>query len=260
MHVYKGWCMKYPVGTANGDAGEFLFAYRIASVLKWPCRLFDIDIGIDAQVEVMGPDRASTGRFVAFQIKATSAEERDCCYVSKRQLAYWADLELPVFVVLVDLASEAMFLHRVASEKSYASTAKGRIRIDFDLSTDRFTPDSGAIIAAAAEEAALAHVRRHLEVAHSGAQRIRQTIVDMEEFPDPSALIACMDERAELLEELAQASALVRALRVGRGEYAAAEEQLQGALQGLRDYMSDWNMHNDWDDHGSITRFIDEGR
>lgn len=36
--------MKYPKKTANGDAGEFFFAYKIASVLKWPCRLLDIDI------------------------------------------------------------------------------------------------------------------------------------------------------------------------------------------------------------------------
>ena len=44
--------MKYPLGTANGDAGEFFAAYKIAKELGWPCRLFDIDIGIDAQVSV----------------------------------------------------------------------------------------------------------------------------------------------------------------------------------------------------------------
>ena len=60
--------MKYPEKAANGDAGEFFFAYKVASVLKWPCRLLDIDIGIDAQVEILNEDGTSTGRFVAFQV------------------------------------------------------------------------------------------------------------------------------------------------------------------------------------------------
>ena len=52
--------MKYLLQTANGDAGEFFFAYKIASALGWPCRLFDIDIDIDAQVEILNEDRTST--------------------------------------------------------------------------------------------------------------------------------------------------------------------------------------------------------
>ncbi|WP_416053848.1 hypothetical protein [Duganella violaceipulchra] len=35
-------------------------------------------------------DETSTGRFVAFQVKATSVEEQNCRYVSTRQLAYLA--------------------------------------------------------------------------------------------------------------------------------------------------------------------------
>jgi hypothetical protein len=200
--------MKYPIETANGDAGEFLFAYRIATVLKWPCRLFDIDIGIDAQVEIIGDGGVSTGRFVAFQIKATSAEDRDCCYVSKAQLAYWKELELPVFVVLVDLAKEALFLHCVVNDRDYPLTPKGRVRIDFDLATDLFTANSGSLIAAAAEQSALTHVRTHLRVANRGAERIRRAIELMETAPDARVLIECMEERAALLAELSQASAL----------------------------------------------------
>jgi len=51
--------MKYTKSAANGHAGEFFFAYKVARVLGWPCRLFDIDIGIDAQVEVLDHERAS---------------------------------------------------------------------------------------------------------------------------------------------------------------------------------------------------------
>ncbi|WP_019101863.1 DUF4365 domain-containing protein [Chromobacterium haemolyticum] len=251
--------MKYSIGTANGDAGEFFFAYQVASVLKWPCRLFDIDIGIDAQVEIINADRISTGRFVAFQIKATSGDEQDCRYVSMRQLNYWRELELPVFVVLVDLSNEVMYLHRVTIDREYSPTKKGLVRIDFDLTQDRFTVNSGAVIAAAAEDAALAYVRKHLAVALQGAECIRETIVAMEDFADPHALIECMDGRAAWKEALAQAGALVSALRVGGDEYAEAEKELEGALQELREYMREWNMHRDWDDDGGIMRFIEEG-
>lgn len=252
--------MKYPLSTAYGDAGEFFFAFQIANILKWPCRLFDIDIGIDAQVEILNEDRTSTGRFVAFQVKATSSEEQDCRYVSKRQLAYWRELDLPVFVVLVNLSKPAMFLHRVVLDKDYAVTEKGSIRIDFNLSKDRFTSRSGKVIAAAAEEGALSHVRRHLRAVREGSEDIRKAISEQENNPDPHALMDRMEERAALKEELAQASALVAALRVGAAEYAETEEELVGALQALRDYMMEWNMHRDWDDHGHIQRFIDEGR
>ncbi|MDW9232039.1 hypothetical protein C7S15_5639 [Burkholderia cepacia] len=68
--------MLYTLKKASGDAGEYFFAYKIASVLKWPCRLTGIDIGIDAQVEVMDDNQLSTGQFVAFQVKATSKEEK----------------------------------------------------------------------------------------------------------------------------------------------------------------------------------------
>lgn len=253
--------MKYPIRTAHGDAGEFFFAYQIASVLKWPCRLFDIDIGIDAQVEIISEDSTSTGRFVAFQVKATSIEEQDCRYVSKRQLAYWRELDLPVFVVLVDLSIPAMFLHRVELDREYATTKKGLIRIDFDLENERFTSQSGRTIAAAAEETALSHVRRYLDAVHEGAGRIRTLIAGQQiGDSDPHGLMGCMDERAGLREELAQAGALVAALRVGALEYANAESEFESALQELRDYMEVSNMYPDWDDDGDILRFIKEGR
>ncbi len=252
--------MKYPMKAANGDAGEFFFAYKIASVLKWPCRLFDIDIGIDAQIEIIDADRSSTGRFVAFQIKATSSEEMDSRYISERQLAYWRELELPVFVVLVNLSQETMYLHRITTDKNYSLTENGSVRIDFDLEADRFSAASGVVIAAAAEEAALSHVRAHLEIVRRGVDGIRNTIANMEQFPDPPALIECMGERMTLREALAQACALVSALRVGGDEYSVVEEVLESALQELRDFMCDWKMHHDWDDHGNIIRFLEEER
>jgi hypothetical protein len=118
--------MKYSQKTAHGDAGEFFFAYQIASVLKWPCRLFDIDIGVDAQVEVLEENGVSTGKFVAFQIKSTTVGRHGACsYVRKKHLAYWLDLDIPLFAVLVDLPRQVMYLHHVTKGKRYPITKKG---------------------------------------------------------------------------------------------------------------------------------------
>jgi hypothetical protein len=151
--------MKYSEKTAHGDAGEFFFAYQIASVLKWPCSLFDIDIGIDAQVEILQEGGVSTGKFAAFQIKTRTLEKDEACsYVGKRHLAYWRALDVPVFAVLVDLPKQAMYLHQITKSNSYPTTKKGRVRIDFDTTTDRFQKSTGACIQAAADEVALADI------------------------------------------------------------------------------------------------------
>ncbi|PND30181.1 hypothetical protein C1I89_29885 [Achromobacter pulmonis] len=252
--------MKYPEKAANGDAGEFFFAYKVASVLKWPCRLLDIDIGIDAQVEILNEDGTSTGRFVAFQVKATSVEEQSCRYVSERQLAYWRELDLPVFVVLVDLSKEWMYLHHVRLDKAYPPTKKGSVRIDFDLAKDRFDKKSAKRITAAANEAALAHIEKYLSEVREGIQSIRGEIARTEAYGNPRELIETMQERTSLREKLAQAQALAGALRIGSDRCKGAEQELDEALQSLRDHMVECNMHRDWDDDGEITRFVAEGR
>lgn len=252
--------MKYPVNSAHGDAGEFFFAYKIAQVLKWPCRLLDIDIGIDAQVEVINPDRSSTGRFVAFQIKATDGKkDMDHWYVSETQLAYWHDLDLPVFVVLVNLSTRAMFLHRVDAQKSYAVTQKGFVRIDFDLAKDRFSRASATLIARASQEAAFAKVRNRLSVVLKRAESIKRLVAGQEENPDPDALIEVIEARFIYKQELAQAEALVDELGVGRSEFNAAEKTLTVALQKLRYFIQDWGMDHTWADRGDIARFVEEG-
>ncbi|ODV43095.1 hypothetical protein AWV79_20285 [Cupriavidus sp. UYMMa02A] len=65
---------------------------------------------------------------MAFQIKATTQAAKDVWYVSRRQVDYWRDHGLPVFVVLVDLSSAEMYLHRVAIDNVYEQTKKGAVR------------------------------------------------------------------------------------------------------------------------------------
>jgi hypothetical protein len=223
--------MKYPERTAHGDAGEFFFAYKIASVLKWPCRLFDIDIGIDAQVEILDEERVSTGKFVAFQIKTTNAEYPGAySYVDELHLAYWQAHGLPVFAVLVDLPKQAMYLHHISKSKQYSTTNKGLIRIEFDTINGRFQESSRAVIQTAADEVALTGIRVYLDPVREEIVTVREAIRKAQLIPEPDRLIEIMMRRAESRDNLARAEALARNLRTGQGECSDVRTRFEDAL------------------------------
>lgn len=255
--------MKYPRTAATGHAGEFFFAYQIAKVLGWPCRIFDIDIGVDAQVEILDAKRESTGKFVAFQIKTTATEGVDGRYVGPEQLAYWKELEHPVFLVLVDLEDESMYLHRIDRRKQYPTTKGGLSRIAFDRQRGRFGLDSAREFSAAADEAKLQAVEVHLERVREATRAIETELARPESVPDPEGLIEVMRDRAAAREHLLRAEALALNSGVGLGRYQRVELAFERALGLLRHRMSEWNMEQDWDGardgDGDIRRFLDEG-
>ncbi|UWH26261.1 DUF4365 domain-containing protein [Aeromonas veronii] len=103
--------MKYTEDKATGDAGEYFFAYTITNILQWPCRLLDIDIGIDAQIEILDGNRQSTGKFIAVQIKSTRDPNRDSISVEKKHIDYWSSVETPVILALVNLSNDRIYIH-----------------------------------------------------------------------------------------------------------------------------------------------------
>ncbi|WP_256676462.1 DUF4365 domain-containing protein [Pseudomonas sp. RGB] len=188
--------MKYPSKIATGDAGEYFFAYKISYVLGWPCRLFDIDIGIDAQVEILDENRNSTGRFVAFQVKTSADEEpQPYWYVSKNQLDYWRDMDIPVFVALVSLKKQTIHLHQIKKKSRYHITEKDSVRIDFDLVNEHFTESSGKRIKAAAEESTMSAIEEHLSKVQIKIDEVKSAIEEMDDYSDPPSLIDIMNSR-----------------------------------------------------------------
>lgn len=251
--------MKYPLRTATGDAGEFFVAYKIARDLGWPCRLFDIDIGIDAQVELLTDDGASTGRFVALQIKATSKEEVNCRYVSARQLKYWRSLELPVFLVLVDLKKEELFLHLIKSKKKhYTRTKAGDYKITFDLANDAFGSPSKvkAILKAASKRRGMKPIKKYLDEVSAATDKLFEDIQGSDECPDPFALIADMEQRNELMALVEKADVASRVSRVGGDKVAICRNNLREALSRLQEAMR--HMAVDYADKADIASFLKE--
>jgi hypothetical protein len=254
----QGTNMEYAIGTANGDAGEFFVAYKIAKELGWPCRLFDIDIGIDAQIEILTTDRMSSGRFVALQVKSTSVKETDARYVSGRKLTYWRSLEIPVFVVLVDLRSEQIYLHLIEADHEYEQTRTGRYIVRFDLEADRFTPEGAAKrFAEASERRVMNHIKEWL---HEVDEAVDEMFSDMDDLsrgnPNPDALIEDMNRRNELLALLDQADAAASLGNVGVAAVAERREKLLWALNDLQEAM--YPMRVDYADKADIAGFLEE--
>ncbi|HEI8571862.1 DUF4365 domain-containing protein [Morganella morganii] len=93
---------KYKSTGVTGRAGELYFAYWIVRYFNWPCRLLDIDVGIDAQVEIF-EDEISTGDFFAVQIKSTVGNTPDI-QIDLSDFMYWQQLETQVVLVSIVMA------------------------------------------------------------------------------------------------------------------------------------------------------------
>lgn len=97
--------MRYIERVANGNAGEFYFAYWISNKFVWPCRILDIDMGLDAQVEIYDDNCHSTGMFIGVKVKTTSKKIDDSLRVSVpiKNLIYWQSINDPIVIVRVFL-------------------------------------------------------------------------------------------------------------------------------------------------------------
>ncbi|WP_409288340.1 DUF4365 domain-containing protein [Pseudomonas sp. KCJK8927] len=105
--------MKYAESNVTGDAGEYYFAYFITHALGWPCRLLDIDIGIDAQIEILDDDSCSTGQFLAVQIKGTRKDDKLSLDVAKKHVKYWLSMDVPVLLALVDVDNRKVYVKSI---------------------------------------------------------------------------------------------------------------------------------------------------
>jgi hypothetical protein len=249
--------MQYTLNAASGNAGEYFFAYQIAHVLKWPCRLLDIDIGIDGQVEVINDDRTSTGRFIAIQVKAKVDDKPKTRYVTENQLAYWLELNYPVFVVKVNLKNSKMYLHLVSKNVQYRRTPKGAVCIDFDLKQDIFDSKTAERFSRASMEVAMQHIRPWLDKVKDGTKAILENI--QYNVNESEAWIVLIRSRVDLNSYLANASALVNALSVDSDDYSDVSTNLADALEELRKLLRPYGLSpHSAEYHEEIKAFLDE--
>jgi len=255
----------FPTHAALGKAAEYFFAYRVSHTLGWPCRLFDVDIGIDGQVEILDSLGMSTGRFIAFQVKTqTRGAAEGYCDVTARHITYWQSVDTPVFVALVDLKRKAIFLHEIERGRKYAKPGKQSTRLHFDPSASRFGKATATLFADAANRAAIAQVTKHLRRVACGVERVKAVLDQRETLDDAPTLVDLVHQRHAWRKSLSEAWAVANALRAGKEDCSEAEDRLERTLSDLRDLFDDYELDRDWDGqhdgNGEIRRFLEEAR
>ena len=129
---------EYSKRNVNGDAGEHLVAFIVTRELGWPCRLLDVDLGVDAEMELLDDANQSTGDIVKVQIKSFESlkAETKGIYADERHVTYWQRFSTPVIICCVDLSTRTVYWKEISVNDAYQSGGVAK-RIDFDLAADR---------------------------------------------------------------------------------------------------------------------------
>lgn len=138
--------MVYDKTKANGNAGEYLVAFKFTRAFNWPCRLFGVDIGVDAELEVLDEKGGETGNVIKIQVKAfdeitPTAEHRFSAYVDERHIRYWKIFCAPVVVCAVDLKNEIIYWKSILATHPYETNGESK-KVTFCTLHDRLDANS----------------------------------------------------------------------------------------------------------------------
>lgn len=155
--------MEYQKRSVNGDAGEYLVAYTVTRELGWPCRLYGVDLGVDAEMEVI-IDGVSDGDIIKVQVKAMERLEGASAnvYVDDRHIKYWQRFSAPVIICCVDLASKRVYWKPINATEAYKTGGRSK-KVNFDFSSDLLTSNSAAQLRNLVSPPELKEVRKHLD-------------------------------------------------------------------------------------------------
>ncbi|HHF2850854.1 TPA: DUF4365 domain-containing protein [Vibrio diabolicus] len=134
--------MQYKSKAVTGDAGEYYFAYKLTSMFGWAIRLLDVDLGVDAEIEVVENEK-SDFKLLKVQIKSSVkvSGNSHSIYVSPAHIDYWKNTNLPVLVCLVDLVNEKIYWKHIKHEVDYQSSGEN-CKVTFDLRVNELTESS----------------------------------------------------------------------------------------------------------------------
>lgn len=135
--------MEYAKRSINGDAGEYLVAFTITRSLGWACRLYGVDLGVDAETEIIG-NGASDGDIIKIQVKSfdrLNASDAAAVYVDDRHIRYWQRFSAPIIVCCVDLTTQKVYWKPINATEAYASGGVSK-KVSFDLNVDELTTAS----------------------------------------------------------------------------------------------------------------------
>lgn len=104
-----------------GDKGVRMVDHIISEDLRWIFRdVRKADLGIDAQIELVSPEKRGSGRLIGAQIKCGKSffsESNDTGFVYRgegKHLKYWIEHSLPVLVIICDPDSNKCYWQEVS--------------------------------------------------------------------------------------------------------------------------------------------------
>ncbi len=121
--ILKGKIVKFDNKASHGKAGEFYFAYWVCNYFGWPCRLLDIDVGIDAQIEIFDESNHSSGLFIGAQVKTNQTNDPDI-QVKLNNLKYWSSIEDPIVLISITLADGPKIYWKLINDSNISSYIK----------------------------------------------------------------------------------------------------------------------------------------
>jgi len=171
--------MKYTRANIIGDAGEHLVAAKIIKLFGFACRLISIDLGIDAEIEIINNEEKSTGEFLKCQIKTTLKEDYHV-YIQEKHLIYWNSVNIPVIVFLVHLKSEKIFWHCIKDLSQYEKSGSS-IKLLFEKSS-RFKKNNKQQFVELVHFKSFEEIRRIYEDAYEIAYQDKTELLDTGEY------------------------------------------------------------------------------
>ena len=133
--------MQFYTTNVTGDSGLFYLGHFIVQNFKFPFRVMSTDIGIDAEIELIGEGLQANGLIIKAQIKSTqkAINANFTEYVEKKHLEYWNKLTIPVLYFKVDLSNLKIYYKVISSFDDIERTVENqeeKWKINFDISSD----------------------------------------------------------------------------------------------------------------------------
>ncbi|MBD8689343.1 MULTISPECIES: DUF4365 domain-containing protein [unclassified Rhizobium] len=128
----------YTKAQISGDAGQYLVAYTVTRILGWPCRLLGIDIGLDAEIEIIDDEGRSDGDIIKLQIKSKDFLKHgdNHIYIEEEHLKYWKNFSAPIIVCCVDHSTRKIYWQPIVQSEPYLCDGASR-RLTFNTVTSR---------------------------------------------------------------------------------------------------------------------------
>ena len=129
---------EYQKRSINGDSGEYFVAYQITKLFGWPCRLYGVDLGVDAEMEITDNDGISTGDIIKIQIKSCGFIDEainKSVHVDERHILYWKRFCLPIIICCVDLSGEKIYWKPITATETYKTNGESN-KVSFCLEND----------------------------------------------------------------------------------------------------------------------------